>query len=290
VRGVPLGLERLKLYALLAEKMERFCTHERLQEMAHTLDTNMNEAFNQICTWYAPKNKVFAGTCSLPNRIGFAVGINSLGVEVFFKRLFKMMGIPVTSNVAYYLHLKEKSRVKRLAKLKFKESKVKRNKRKMDALTKNTLIAKMELRKREGTYRRGMNLDDPLEEADEANKMVLPAKRAKSTSSARYCEWCGSKGHITKRSIKCTAKASLVKLFNKEDGSLLSSSNSNLPLGAALEPAVLNEAANLAAEDCDNMDSLPFDHHYDSEEERPAPFFDEEDSDDDSVGIIRAAI
>jgi hypothetical protein len=47
-----------KLYTVLAEKMERFCTQDRLEEMAHTLDTNMNEAYNQICTWFAPKNKV----------------------------------------------------------------------------------------------------------------------------------------------------------------------------------------------------------------------------------------
>jgi hypothetical protein len=43
-----------KLYEVLQDKMEQFCTQERLNEMAHTLDTNMNEAFNQICTWFAP--------------------------------------------------------------------------------------------------------------------------------------------------------------------------------------------------------------------------------------------
>jgi hypothetical protein len=32
-------------------------------------------------------------------------------------------------------------------------------------------------------------------------------------------------------------------------------------------------------QDCDHMDSLPFDAHYDSAEEEPAPFFDEEDED-----------
>jgi hypothetical protein len=42
-----------------------------LIEMAHSLDTNLNKAFNQICTWYAPKNKVFAGSYSLHNRIAF---------------------------------------------------------------------------------------------------------------------------------------------------------------------------------------------------------------------------
>jgi hypothetical protein len=54
-----------KLYAVLSEKLARFITQERLSEMAHPLDTNMNEAFNNICTWFAPKNKVFAGTQAL---------------------------------------------------------------------------------------------------------------------------------------------------------------------------------------------------------------------------------
>jgi hypothetical protein len=60
-----------KLYVLLQDTIQRFVEKDRLIEMAHSLDTNMNEAFNQICTWYAPKNKVFAGSYSLHNRIAF---------------------------------------------------------------------------------------------------------------------------------------------------------------------------------------------------------------------------
>jgi hypothetical protein len=152
-----------KLYSVLSDKMEHFCTQEHLSEMAHSLDTNMNEAFNQVCTWFAPKNKVFAGSGSLHNRITFAVGINSLGVEPCFKRLFKAVGIPLTDNVAYYLKLKEKNRNKRLAKVKTKDAKLNKNKRKYDKLAENVKIAKMELHKRQDTYRYGMNLDDPVD-------------------------------------------------------------------------------------------------------------------------------
>jgi hypothetical protein len=91
-------LKDAKLYGVLSEKIARFVTQERLNEMAHNLDTNLNEAFNNICTWFAPKNKVFAGTGSLTNRISFAVGINSIGIDVFFKRLFKKLGIAITDN------------------------------------------------------------------------------------------------------------------------------------------------------------------------------------------------
>jgi hypothetical protein len=271
-----------KLYALLVDKMSRFITQERLNEMAHTLDTNMNEAFNQICTWFAPKNKVYSGTGSLPNRIAFAVGINSVGLEVFFKRLFKMMGITVSSNVAYYLHNKEKTRVKRLAKVKTKDAKLKKNKRKYDKLAEDTLVAKKEQHRREGTYRKGMNLDEVVDSTDN------PIAKVARKTAAKYCEFCGAKGHLTKRSAKCTARESVVIRFNKEDGSVLA--NSNLPVGAMIEPGNLDAAANLARDDCDNMDSLPFDADYDSELDVPPPFFDEEDSDDEQDGLARGVL
>jgi hypothetical protein len=40
------------------------------------------------CTWFAPKNKVYAGSGSLQNRIAMAVGITSMGVLDFYKKLF----------------------------------------------------------------------------------------------------------------------------------------------------------------------------------------------------------
>jgi hypothetical protein len=123
----------------------------------------MNEAFNQVCTtWFAPKNKAFAGTGSLNNRIASAVGINSLGVDAFFRRLFKKLGIPLTDNVSYWLKTKEQSHARRLAKLKTQEAKLKKSKGKRELLAKHTQIAKLERHKREGMYRSGMNLDDPL--------------------------------------------------------------------------------------------------------------------------------
>jgi hypothetical protein len=242
-----------KLYAVLEDKMARFVTQDRLEEIAHPLDTNMNEAFNQICTWFAPKNKVFAGTGSLATRIAMAVGINSLGVEVFFKRLFKKLGLPMTSNIAYYLELRESNRRKRLDKVKTKDAKLKKNKHKMEKLAKDTRIAKMELHKRQGTYRRGMNLDGPVEDATAGPP---PTKVKPSGASAgKFCEYCGKKGHVTTRSNKCAAKESTTKKFRKEDGSLLSH-----------DPTPIGEAC-LAQDDCDAMDAMPFDAAYDSDDD-----------------------
>jgi hypothetical protein len=251
-----------KLYAALKEKLARFIDYERLDEMAHTLDTNMNEAFNQICTWFAPKNKVFAGSGSLHNRLAFAVGINSLGFEVFFQRLFKKMGIPMADNVANYLHHKELTRMKRLTKIKTRESKIHKSKRKREILKEQTRIAKIERHKREGTYKPGMAVfDDP--DIEQPDRLVLlgqhPArKKARNGGkpAKKYCEYCGAGTHSTRKSQKCQARDATVKMYRWEDGSPLSGPPYPRTAPAAGGQDVADE---IAAADCDAMDHLPWD-------------------------------
>jgi hypothetical protein len=222
-----------KLYTVLQSKIARFITIDKLQEMAHGLDTNMNEAFNGICTWFAPKNKVYAGSGSLQNRIVFAVGVNSLGFMGFYKRLFKKLGIAMTPNVEHFLVMKEASRIKKLHKLGTSEAKKQRNKRKYDKLKEHTRQAKKEYHKRQGTYRKGMNLDDPFGEM--LNGREEPPEderkpRAKRCKTSGFCEYCGRSDHLTKRSKKCTASLDTPKRYRKVDGSLLSAPPSTAPV------------------------------------------------------------
>jgi hypothetical protein len=109
VRYYRCKMKDADLYELLKGKVERYITLDKLVNMAHGLDTNMNEAFNQICTWFAPKNKVFAGSGSLHNRISLAVGINSLGVEVFFTCLYDTSNTGILSTWGEFSHLQKLS-------------------------------------------------------------------------------------------------------------------------------------------------------------------------------------
>ena len=288
-----------KLYALLTTKIERFVTMDRLVEMAHGLDTNMNEAFNQICTWYAPKNKVFAGTSSLHNRISFAVAINSVGVKVTFKRLFKKLGILLTDNVAYYLHTKEKSRVKRLAKIKTRAAKQKKNKRKYDRLQEATRQAKKEFHKRQGTYKKGMNLDDPygdLGRTTEADGDARKPAAKQSTKTKGFCEYCGRSDHLTKRSKNCTAALDSGKKYRRDNGALLSGPAGGGNDAASTITSMMGvdaglDEAGLALHDCTMMDAMPFDATYDSDIDHLALALamdgdSNDDSDDGRHGII----
>jgi hypothetical protein len=254
---------------------------DKSEEMAHGLDINMNESFNNICTWFAPKNKVFAGSGSLHNRIAFTVGVNSCGVLLFYKKLFRKMGITVTDNVEHYLEHKESNRIKKLAKVKTSTAKKDKNKRKYENLKAHTIIAKKEHHKREGTYRKGMNMDDPYgellngQEDQEAGKKQPASKRAKK--AVGYCQYCGKSDHLTKRSKNCKAGLDARIKFHRDDGSLLSGPPVQEPaiadhdlalllaaaaapeleslLEAAAAPPVDDEAE---AADCSCFDSLPF--------------------------------
>ena len=55
------------LYDYLANVLARFITIEALEEVGHGGDTQVNESLNQTITWYAPKNKTYAGSVSLLN-------------------------------------------------------------------------------------------------------------------------------------------------------------------------------------------------------------------------------
>jgi hypothetical protein len=288
-----------KLYALLSSKIERFVTLDKLIEMAHGLDTNMNEAFNQICTWFAPKNKVFAGSGSLHNRIALAVGVNSVGVEEFFTRIYHKLGINMDANVLHYLQVKEKNRKKRLAKVRTREAKVNKNKKKTAKLAIDTKKAKVEYHRREGTYRKGMNLDDPYNEVlgapvedvvdDDAAALLEeaarkpPAKKRRKTSLGEVCEYCGLKGHLTKRSKLCSAGLSAQKKFRR-DGSLLS--QPIIPASAPVVVATANAADTSVPHTEDIVEWNPFQDdaddvdHIDSIDLRDdVPFADSDDED-----------
>jgi hypothetical protein len=284
-----------KLYGLLHQTIARFVTDDRLIEMAHTLDTNMNEAFNQICTWFAPKNKVFAGSYSLHNRISFAVGINSLGVLEFFKRLFRRLGITMTENVVHYLKIKEDTRIKKLAKVKTSTAKKDKNKRKYEKLKEHTIKAKLERHKRQGTYRKGMNLDDPVEVVDNAeddNGAGRKPAAKKQKKSTGYCEYCGQKGHLQKRSKKCQASLDSCKKYRRIDGTLLTEPP------RVVQPVAQPNDADDDVLDCENFDAMPlvempgeeFSFDIDDLATLAIDGLQDGESDDDSVQLVRAVL
>jgi hypothetical protein len=253
------------------------------------MDTNMNEGFNNICTWFLPKNKVFAGSGSLNNRICIAVGINSIGVLPFYTKLLRKLGIAMTDNVHHYLECKETARMKKIECGKTSQAKKDRNNGKYLKLRADTRIAKMEHLKRAGVYKRGMNMDDPFsellngKEPDEDIDGRKPAAKKRKIQGG-FCEWCSLPGHFTKRSKVCKAALEAPKKYRRHDGSPLSGPSFRIDDSACDETVGNPPLLSHAALDVAHMDSLPFDHALQSDEEVSlARFLREVDSDSDDM-------
>jgi hypothetical protein len=208
------------------------------------MDTQVNESFNNTFAWLAPKNKVYCGSCSLRNRLAMGIGIHAVGTSTYFERLFRKLGIVMTPNVRHFLSVKEKKRNKRIQKVKSTEAKKLRKLSHFDKLKAEESAAIVARAKRDGTYRKGQNMDDDV--LDEGMQPPLPTgTRARRVTPV--CPHCGKKGHTTTRSKKC--------LHHKRPGG-------DPPVGgtALQDPppvlAALLQARN--ADDADRMDSLPF--------------------------------
>jgi hypothetical protein len=186
------------LYEKLKDIVARFVTVDRLKEVAHGMDTQVNESFNNTFSWLAPKNKIYCGSQSLKNRLCIGIGINGLGMEEYFRRLFKKLGIVMTANVAHFLKVKGTKRINRLDKLKLPEKKRNRLKDKTEKLRKDTAVAIKERSKRDGTYKKAQGMADDSEEekTDDVN-------RRPRITGAKVCRSCGKKGHLTVRSKHC---------------------------------------------------------------------------------------
>jgi len=98
------------LHEQLNHLIARFIAIEALLELAHSLDTNANESFNQSTSWMAPKNKVCSMSVSLKIRIGMAIGISTMGLVRHYRLLFDKLGMTMTSDVYHYLQVKDSDR------------------------------------------------------------------------------------------------------------------------------------------------------------------------------------
>jgi hypothetical protein len=237
-----------ELYSKLQHITSRFITMERLREVAHGMDTQINESFNNTASWFAPKNKVYCGSQSLCNRLSMAVGINSLGMQQYFVRLFRVLKIQMTPDIHHFLVTKQNSRQKRREKRKLKETKKDRVKRKYLKLAEDEACAKRDASKRAGTYKRGQNMADGGAEGYTPEELLAMAtakpKTIRQINKEAICPHCHKKGHSTKRSSAC--------LFNKKAAPKVEPMEDNEPTEQTEE----EQADANAAADLDNYESM----------------------------------
>ena len=187
--------DNAKLYAYLTTTLARFITPSALKEVAHGSDTQVNESLNNSITWFAQKNKTYAATSSLSNRVCFALGIYSVGYKEFFIRLLERCGIEVTDDILYYLEKQQKTRVYRKEKDKRHEIKKKRNAKLHGRL--KDLSLKLEAG---AEYSPGIGMNNGY--ADDEEQEKKPAAKLKCGS---VCTTCGEDTHKRSTNRLCPA-------------------------------------------------------------------------------------
>jgi len=148
------------LYDVLHNILAWFVTLEALRKVGHGYDTLVNESLNNTISWVAPKNKTYSTSQSLDNRISVAVGINGIDIYSFFCRLFQLLGIQMTEDVACYLKQIDSRRTYRINKSRECEQKKKRQQKFHEQLKDHTEKAKKERCKRDGAvYEPGIGMN-----------------------------------------------------------------------------------------------------------------------------------
>jgi hypothetical protein len=124
----------------------------------------------------------------------------------YFKRLYGDLGIPVTPNVLHFIEFKERRRAKRLQNIKTSAYKKERMNRKYLQLAEDEKIARKERSKRDGTYAKGMNMQEGGVDGYTLDDLLQAATSHPTTKRKKLvlvCHHCGQKGHSTTRSTKC---------------------------------------------------------------------------------------
>ena len=179
-----------ELYKLLHEAIARFVALDALREVGHGMDTLVNESLNNSIAWLAPKNKTYSMSHSLLNRISVAIAINALGIYGFFQRLFQLLHIDMTPDVAHYLKQVDAPRTYRINKSQETKQKRRRQEKFHDKLMEHTEKAKKERCKREGAvYQPGIGM--------------AKAQQQMPVDTTIRCSSCRQLGHKTAGNKLC---------------------------------------------------------------------------------------
>ena len=195
------------LYDKISSIIARFITLDALKEVAHKLDTCVNESINNVITWYCPKNKVYAGTTALSSRISMAIGIHTLGYEAYFEKVFDQLGMELTPAMRHYFQIKSGFKARHQVRVKSAKYKRSRKQQHYEKLKVEMADAQSQRNKRDGVYEPGIGMNGGYteEDLDQTNtkKKSGGSRRKKKTASNKICPHCNKAGHVRTSSKHC---------------------------------------------------------------------------------------
>jgi hypothetical protein len=178
--------ENKKMYEDISQIMDRFTETEKLKECHHGYSSQKNESMNRMISRYVPKDRTFCQSMSLHSRICMAVGIDSVGQEEYYERLFAGMRIPFPNATRMMARAMKKRRdYDRKYQAQMSRRRIRSIKR--FASTKSEFRKQMAEKALGLSYASGMNME-----------VVEPGAKKR-----KVCKYCQGVGHLTTKARDC---------------------------------------------------------------------------------------
>ena len=181
-----------KTFTAVMEVHEFFTTDEKLLEMLHWHNTQLNESLNMRLVELAPKHKNYSRTKSLDYKVAMVAGHHNLGMIAYYTSVFKELNLDMDDSLMAWF--RKKDYMKDRKKLNDCRPEVKARRRfKFEAKLKEDLYKESTAGPKDGTYKSGVALAK-----DASNK-----KRKSKGKKRDFCDCKGMKPHKNKNSKFC---------------------------------------------------------------------------------------
>ena len=207
-----------KLYHDLTQAFAPFITHKMMTMLHHNFDTPKKEALNNSVASYAPKSKTFSLTNSLHCRVAIAAGVQILGYEDFWSRVFFKFGVDLDENQRISLRNRDMKKRNATARCQTKNGKILRGRTKSEkfAVAKKNFFDEL----RTGmAYESGIALKTATKTVKDSPECRNPKGTKPEDMRCKYHhpDFCNKRGHADARSPSCYAKS----LSKKERDNIL---------------------------------------------------------------------
>ena len=198
------------IYRELRKNHDTFMTEKALRMLHHSYDTNLCESFMHNVSCFCPKTKHLCNTINYKARCFLTVGIDSLGYDNYYEKLFGSLGLDIGEILKLSLSRRDIAKTNKRLYRKRPEIRARDSQKRIQKVLKG----KEQTRKSNIQGNRyGSGIGGPGGELEHLFEPYLSKKsKKKSTGNGKnqnpkatnkICPYCGRKGHVTKRSKKC---------------------------------------------------------------------------------------
>ena len=85
-----------------------YTTLELIRESQHPYDTQLNESLNNVISKFAPKNRNYAHSMSLSNRIAIVIGCHNYGNLKFWREVYASLDLSMSADLINNLTVVDK--------------------------------------------------------------------------------------------------------------------------------------------------------------------------------------